>query len=129
MEVLPKIRDKVDDMKPLEAVDYLLGVVEELFPALAGIEHQTDKWGMTVSPSERLILCALVDAYPRWMSYGQLRSVIAQQGDPDNFPPRSLVKVHVCRIRQRLSKKRGVIETLWGRGYRFIPHGKMGAMV
>ncbi len=121
MSEYTQVMDRVDAMNPVDAVDYLLGMIGDLMPAVLGEGHETDNWNVPVNPSERLILAALVDAAPRWLSYDQLSMIIAHQGDPDKPAMKGLVKVHVCRIRQKMGDSHGRIETMWGRGYRFVP--------
>lgn len=116
-----QVMDRADAMEPVDAVDYLLGIIGDLMPSVLGESHETDNWNVRVNPSERLVLTALVDAAPRWLSYDQLAAIISHQGNPDKPAVKRLVSVHVCRIRQKIGGSHGRIETMWGRGYRFVP--------
>lgn len=118
---LEQIRRNVDNMSSEDAVYYLLGLVEDTFPALSGTGHEVDKWSTNLTKSERLVLCALYDAAPRWLTYDQIISVIATQGNPDVIPDQQLAKVYACRIRKKVSRAFGRIETMWGHGYKFVP--------
>jgi len=118
---LDQIRRNVDKMSNEDAVYYLLGLVEEIFPALSGTGHAVDKWGVSLTKSERLVLCALYDAAPRWLTYDQIISVISAEGNPDVIPDQKIAQVYACRIRKKVSHAFGRIETMWGRGYKFIP--------
>lgn len=126
---LEQIRRNVDNMGNEDAVSYLLGLVEDIFPALSETGHEVDKWSMDLTKSERLVLCALYDAVPRWLTYDQIISVIATQGNPDVIPDQKLAQVYACRIRKKVSRAFGQIETMWGRGYKFVPAANVGGMV
>lgn len=46
--------------------------------------------------------------------------------DGENEPERKIVDVLVCKLRRKLAEMNGgldVVETVWGRGYRFVPEG------
>lgn len=42
----------------------------------------------------------------------------------DHWPTESTVKVHLCRLRQKLARFGAEIETIWGRGLRVSPESR-----
>lgn len=114
------IMDRVDAMKPQEAIDYLLAVVGDIMPVMTGKEHPVDGWGIRFTPCERIILCALVDASPRVLSDDQIRQVALQVGTQDRIIPSDAAKIFIHKIRRKIGKNHGIIENMWGRGYRYI---------
>lgn len=116
-----ELMDRVDAMPPQEAVDYLLSVVGDIMPAMTGAEHEIDGWAVHLTPTERLILVALVDAKGAMVHGNRLDALALQRGDPDRSLMPGTCKVYVSKIRGKLPKHYSKIETMWGRGYRFVP--------
>lgn len=114
------IMDRVDEMGPKEAVDYLLSVIGDLAPALVSDNHEVDGWHVPFTATERAIICAMVDASPRWVSYEKLYSLSLHAKNPSRRISHNVTACHICHIRKKLGKSRGTIENMWGRGYRYI---------
>lgn len=114
------IMDRVDAMRPKEAVDYLLSVIGDIAPALVGNDHEVDGWGVPFTATERAMMCAMVDASPRWVSYDSLYSFSIHAKNPACRISHNVTASHICSIRKKMGKSRGVIENMWGRGYRYI---------
>lgn len=106
---LQDYREKVDGMKPLEAVEYLLWCVEELLPDIekAPIE------GLTICESR--LVQALMSAGENGLSKdGLFRAVYFDQLDQ---PTNKIVDVWICKVRRKLGP--ACITTIWGWGYRW----------
>lgn len=108
-------RDKVQDMKPLEAVDYLLHVIDQIQPKIDD-DHAVDELGLPFTPKERLTLISLFEANGRVLSKYQITD--ATHAGCEDEPELKTVDVRVCNIRRKLKGTGWNIVTAWGRGYR-----------
>lgn len=121
-EVCKSVSARAMDMTPGRAVEYLLNVLDILHGALCGdIEHEVDAWPVYLTPAERRIMIALVDANGRVLTVEQLISVMTLTGlrDEDDEGGERTLRVFVCKIRRKLPAACGAIVNVWGRGYRF----------
>lgn len=108
------LRTSVEEMKPLDAVEMLLGIIE----AWDEDGHPVD--ALNLSPLQRRIAVALHDAAPHLVTRDRIWAIL--YGDriaSDDYPGEKTVDVHVCLARKRLG--RGYIENVWGRGWRAGP--------
>lgn len=114
------IMDRVDAMPQEHAVDFLLSVIADIMPSALEERHKVDEWNLHLSPTERVILCALVDASPNLVCHNQIEGAMLWRGDPDRTFSKKMIHVYIAKIRQKMGKSRGKIENMWGRGYRYI---------
>lgn len=113
------LRQKAEQMRPIEAMEFLLEVIEDTFPSLLGNEHEVDKWA-TWTPTERKMLAVLVDVSPRVLSNADLIAA-AYSDRGGEYPDLKMASVMVCKIRKKLPAEHGTIETVWGQGVVFRP--------
>ncbi|MFV1549466.1 helix-turn-helix domain-containing protein [Phaeobacter sp. A90-2a-3-a] len=118
---LVNVRRIAEDMPPRDAVEYLLGILGDVMPALTGDDCDFDHWGVDWTPSRRLILGVLHAASPHPVSADKIWSLICDASDGSEDPDRSVVVVHISKIRKQLPPEHGQIVTYWGRGYAFEP--------
>jgi len=96
----------------------LPAVQEVTFDEEAGIVVRDGRFA-ALTRQEQTILSALLAASPRARSKEQiLRELYLHDQDEAEI---KIVDVFVCKLRKKLKPLGLKIETLWGRGYRFIP--------
>ena len=118
-EVDRNYRDFVKDMKPIEAVDYLLGAIE-ILQGVVG-QDQIDH-GFHLTPLEERLFSALASRPGKTLSKSAIYDAIYfDRASADDLPDPKIIDILICKIRQKLPKDKGQIETAWGRGYRFVP--------
>ena len=124
-EASRSLRNRVESMKPLEAIEYLLGVVEELSLVKSAYDHPVDAWGVHLTRKERRLLVALHDANGAVLNKDALFSALYFDArDADDLPEVKIIDVFVCKIRRKLPAAIGEIVTAWGYGYAFyLPKG------
>lgn len=114
-------REHVQDMKPTEAVEYLLDLIEAQMPYLRPTRpHVLDILAPNLTGSEKLLAAALVDASPRMLSHEALYSIVyGQRPDSDAPDPKTLC-VFISKARSKVPPSFGVFESVFAQGYRFI---------
>lgn len=115
------VRRIAEEMPPREAVEYLLGVLEEVAPAVSGDPSEIDGWGVDWTSSQRLIVSTLFAASPEAVPSERLWSLLYAARPGDDGPDEKIIGVYICKIRKRLPPEHGQIVTYWGRGYAFEP--------
>lgn len=118
---LNEIREAAYDMRPLDAVDYLLDVIGQIHPAIMGEEHAIDYWGLGLTRSERVILSTLYDTSPSCVTRESLHSLMHLGRNPDKIYDTlpGNVDRHISNIRQKIPPNYGRIKTHRQRGYSF----------
>lgn len=66
-----------------------------------------------LTPHETALLSILLVRRGSLVTHEELYEMVWT--DPDNAPEPKVVEVYICKLRKKVP---GVIETLWGRGYR-----------
>lgn len=115
-ESFPNARDAVQDMRPTEAVEYLLSIVEEL---TGYAPDQEREFGMT--PMEYALLSVLRTRPGRVVTKEHLWSHLYHAMHTDERPEIRVLSVHVCKLRKKLPASVGTIRTAWGQGWMFVP--------
>ncbi len=110
------LRERAYDMKPAEAVDFLLGVLE-------GLTHRLPE--MTLEPFPGLVLTKME---ARLLHHLDLRDgkpctkealmAALYHSEPGDWPEVKLIDVFVCKLRAKLKETPFSIVTIWGVGYR-----------
>ena len=116
-KVLRSLNEHVDDMKPDDAVDFLLGLCESLL-----VDESGDAFGgfraMGFTPAEARILSELDRRRGKPVAYGVLESL---SNPKRNFETDAsqVLKVYLSRIRSNMRNLGCPVEivTLWGDGY------------
>jgi hypothetical protein len=109
------VRRRAEAMPPRDAVEYLLGVVENLLDVMGGHQHPVDGWARW-RICERRLVRALYDADGKLMTRQHLMSALYYDRSADEFPMDKIIDVFICRVRPRLPA--GVqIVTRWGQGW------------
>ena len=111
-------RQRAERMKPLEAVDYLLNIIDDLTRGAYRVEHAVDGWGMNLTISERTMLIMLYTGKPT-TTEALYSTLYSGRGCADDLPDPTVIRMYISKIRTRLPPERGVIKTIWGHGYRF----------
>lgn len=118
---LRSVRSIAEDMPPLEAVEYLIGVVEVL-QGITGVDSHRDKFGFRLTNLEARCFGALQTAAGRMLPKDHLYSAMYfDVADADSLPSPKIVDVIICKIRAKLPDRIGKIATVWGQGFRFEP--------
>lgn len=112
---------RVQDMPPIEAVTYLKEMIDFMVPTLSHMPHRVDDLGIHLQIYDRRVLIALVDAAPAVLGKDQIMDLIYADRSADEVPGRKIIDMYICRLRPKLPKSFGTIETAWGVGYRFVP--------
>lgn len=113
-------RDIVQDMPESERVPYLLDCLDVLHRVAPEKVERFD--GLGIKPYPMRVLRALAK-HERWtLSRGAIMdAVYFDRPGGDDLPLEKIVDIYVCHIREKLPASIGTIETVWGRGYRFVP--------
>lgn len=106
------IKDNVQDMKAVDAVEYLLHIVEELI----GGDDDFDACVEAGMPSPLIkTYLALKKASPRTLTHEQL--LVIASADSANLALVGIVKTKISQLRKVLGPDE-TIHTVWGVGYR-----------
>jgi hypothetical protein len=124
----PKLTDHrriVQDMKPLDAVEYLLGVIEEYVPEKYTPEPEVpfEGGGPSVRRSFRFMLKHEGKDVTKKALYDALYWDILTTRE---MPQPKIVDVWICKLRAKLKGTEYSIKTIHGEGFRLerVPHGK-----
>ena len=118
---ISEIRREALKLEPEEAVEFLLYVLEAQFPYLGtDIPPELEPVADAMTPQELTLAVALFEAAPRLVSNDTLYAAMCERHASGEMPQPSVLRVVICRIRAKLPASLGRIETMWGRGYRFI---------
>jgi hypothetical protein len=120
------IRKIAEEMRPSDAVQYLLGIIDEIVPGLSGDDHEIDDLDVNFTPQQRRILIYLVEAEGRTVTRRAIAETLYSTRSDDDYPDEKIIDVHISHIRKKLPETFGVIETAWGRGYRFVLAESLG---
>ena len=102
-----KLREEVEDLQE---------TVRQLRASMAG--DDLPDWLPHLTPGERRVIAALRPG--RLVGYEQLVELVwPGREEPDTA--RDILKVWVCRLRQKLFPLGIRINTLWGQGYQITP--------
>lgn len=113
-------RDYVQDMQPLDAIDYLIGVIEALTSADSDESHPV--YDLPLTRSERRLVKLLMDRPNQPVRKKVIYDCIYHdRPDYDELPLQKIIDVFVSKIRKKLPPEHGQIETIWGEGYRWVP--------
>jgi hypothetical protein len=111
------LRQIVQDMKPAEAVEFLLACIENLAPALTRTaSHAVEAVVPDLPPQQRRLLIALHDA-KGLLSRDQLMAAFYFDAQTADVSGAKIVDVQLSRLRARLVGTRYSIKTHWGRGW------------
>lgn len=113
-EHVQRLEDRIAHMKPMEAVEFLLGCCEKLGGSLVTLEpHPVDEWSH-LTPQERRLAVALWDADGEVVGTEALLSAIYWDTHREAMP--DIIKVLICKLRKKLPA--GVtIKTHRGKGF------------
>jgi hypothetical protein len=113
-------REIVQDMKPLDAVNYLLEVLENFLvpPTDAGWSFPSVK----LTPQQRIVVRALAEARGRALSRDALHSALMSSRIGEKEPDTRLVDVQISRLRRACSHLPFKVVTIWGVGWRIDAH-------
>ena len=96
----PCLREDIQDMKPLEAVEYLLSEMDKMSEALtSGAVHPVDSWGIKMSRKQRGVMICLYDANGEARTFDQLEQAGALGATRGS---RLAIRAIICRARKRL---------------------------
>lgn len=112
------LRERAYDMKPLEAVDYLLGILE-------GITHRLPDMTLEPAPGLRLTkqearLLHHLDLRDGKAATKEALMAALYHAEPGDWPEDKIIDVFVCKLRKKLVGTPYSIETVWGIGYRLL---------
>lgn len=107
------VRDQVADMQPLDAVDHLLYLVEQLLGTPEDLVAAVDRLGVRPGPAK--VYLALERAAGRVLSFDALAQAMAF--DPTNTPSRSNLAGAITKLRQAMPPGETIV-TVHRIGYR-----------
>lgn len=111
-------QERAERLPPLEAVDYLLGVVEALQEAL-GVPSSEPQYDMQ---HQEWRLFRILRKHPgRLFNTQAIMCALYHDRHPDEWPTDHNVKVYISKIRKKLPADVGRIETVFKSGWRFVP--------
>gem|GEM_PF-4573471 len=113
------LRQIVEDMRPIDAVEYLIGVIEQLEAVKPRGSHPIDGIGVHWTETERRILVALYDANGPLSRDAIFNALYFDRADADDLPSHKIIDVMVFKIRRKLPAEFGAIKAEWAYGYRF----------
>lgn len=108
------IRVAIADMRPAEAVEFLLEILE----TMTGVDGPAGKFpGISLTKLERGVFCVLYHAAGRTVPRSRIMDALySARIDP---PSDKIIDVTICNLRKALANFDGFrIETVWGVGYR-----------
>lgn len=113
---MEEIRALAEDMPEAEAVEWLLGLIEEV---LGGPDQEDCYWpGVNFTPKELALVQYLYRAEGKLRGKSQIISAIYSASEEP--PVGKIIDVFVCKIRKKSVDLDFEIETVWGQGYRFV---------
>lgn len=112
-------REIAEGMKPMDAVEYLLGVVESIQSSGEVMDDPVFD-GMPARPMVRRFVNHLHKNIGRTMTKEALyQALYFDRADADDLPALKIVDMFACLARKALPA-RFSIETVWGVGYRMV---------
>ena len=103
----PNYRKAVEDMRPLDAVEYLLTVIEDLLPPRDQVAD-VRLHGFSETQAEML----LVLTRSKFLSYSHATAIVMRGRDRDKSPNHDAVRVYISAIRKRIAAMGGGIKIL-----------------
>lgn len=113
------IRSTAEEMPPRQGIEYLLGIIEQIAPVFSAEEHPVDAWGVSLTPSQRIIAGILYDRCPHAVTKAELYDILYSTRADGEFPGLEVIGTLVQQLRKRLPESAGSIVNHWGRGYAF----------
>lgn len=119
-ELQKSYRELALAMRPMDAVDYLLGVIDEISSISSSSHHEIDEIGVHFTRLERRLLLALYEHSPNLLSHRSIGKAMYFDSPDGDYPGDKIVQIYVCKIRKKLPKSWGEICLEWGHGYRLV---------
>jgi DNA-binding winged helix-turn-helix (wHTH) protein len=112
-------RKVVEDMPPLDAVEFLLNTVELL---LTSSQDDTPEWvnAVTQGTRQRMLLLLLNENLGKVVTKEFLMARLYADKSIDEVPQDKIIDVFVCKLRTAMGRANVsyTIDTIWGRGFR-----------
>lgn len=119
-------REHVQDMKPLEAVDYLLDLLD-FFVAAPDADIAWTWPGAHLTPAQKRVVRALAQfggLQGGAVTRDQIMSVVYGSRNHDDWPDAKIISVHLYRLRPILAEAGIEVAGVWGMGWRItVPDG------
>ena len=111
-------RSHIQSMESTDAIEYLLGVVEQLQDIKA--EKLVDAgWEIPLTRTERRIVTALINRIGTLSKDALYSAAYFDTHNADDLPCIKVIDVFVCSARKKIPAAIGKIKTVWGEGYSF----------
>lgn len=116
-EIKMNYRKEVADMKPIDAVEYLLQILEEFQPEKnVGEDMPTEL--VQLPNSELRLVQTMLNNFGKLCTKDMLYNALYWDvANSDKLPHPKIIDVLVCKIRRKLDPYGYVIITAWGKGY------------
>ena len=115
-EMLQTIIQRASGMKPTEAVHYLIEMVQIIDSVYFGDDrHPVDDLPIKFTPAQRDIMILLLDNAGKMVSKDRIHSVLLLRRE--NTMIRT-VDAHICKLRKKIPEEMGMIENIYGYGFR-----------
>ena len=117
-------RGAVSKMNPVDAKEYLLGVLDMIFnPADDfGWIHEA---GVKTTPTRMRMLNLMRLREGKVVAHNDLYAVICGSRSVDEWPDLDIIKTHIGMVRKAIKHTGWEVTTFWGQGYslRRLPSG------
>lgn len=109
-------KDRIQDMKAMSAIEYLLDCIELL--ERSHKTHSNTLKGLGLTKHECRIVECLMSAEGKIRTKDALMDYLYFDRPPgDEIPEQKIVDIYVCKVRAKIPESIGRIVTVWGRGY------------
>ena len=110
------VRRNVENMRPLEAVEYLLSILEDEVPP-GPPPNPLASVNVDLTITERRVLLMLIERAPGIVTSAAVMRHLYLGRSIDEEPDRKIVGVFVCKLRRKTKRLPFRIITHWGQGY------------
>ena len=113
------IRNAVRDMRPTDAVEYLLNFIESAMPCQDKSKLSPIVSAGFSSSEAQIILCI---SSREFVTVTQMYDEIYLGRSSGELPHIKIIPVHICRLRKTFLERGWdvKIKTIWGQGYRLV---------
>lgn len=108
------MRNAVQGMKPMDALEHVLGAYEDLSGQID--QPPADVGGVYLTPDQSLIFALMVRHLGSLITHDAMLSVLDLCQDREVQKPKNVLAVQISQMRAKLAGQYD-IKTVWGRGY------------
>jgi hypothetical protein len=113
------LAQRVADMKPTRAIEFLLDVIHLLQPTSDTEPHDIDGIAPNLTRQERRVVIAVYEARGATMPYEAILNT-AYFDRPDELPDVPIIRVFLCKARAKNPALAQHLQTVWGVGVKWV---------